>query len=90
MRPSASPSSRCSTLQRAPIHPNRLPREQLIAKAETGKIMSEVVDMLTLKYLHRNRYKDEAFKRIVRDMAADTGVKAFVRQARTIMSRPDS
>jgi pimeloyl-ACP methyl ester carboxylesterase len=62
----------------------------LIAKAETGKIMSEVVETLALKFLHRNRYKDEALKRIVRDMTADTGVEAFVRKVRTIMSRPDS
>ncbi len=64
-------------------------REELIAKAETGK-MSEVVETLMVKFLHRNRHKDEVLKRIVRDMAADTGVDAFVRQERTIMSRPDS
>ena len=64
-------------------------REKLIAKAETGK-MNEVVEALTLLYLHRNRHSDEALKRIVSDMAADTGVEAFVRQERAIMSRPDS
>jgi pimeloyl-ACP methyl ester carboxylesterase len=64
-------------------------REKLIAKAETGK-MSELVETLMLLFLHRNRHKDEAIKRIVHDMAADTGMEAFVRQERTIMSRPDS
>ncbi len=64
-------------------------REKLIAMAEEGKL-SEVVETLTPKFLHRNRHKDEALKRIVRDMAADTGAEAFVRQERTIMSRPDS
>jgi pimeloyl-ACP methyl ester carboxylesterase len=64
-------------------------REKLIAKAETGK-MNEVIEMLTPRFLHRDRHKDEALKRIVRDMAADTGIEAFVRQERTIMSRPDS
>ena len=33
---------------------------------------------------------NHAFKRVVRDMAADTGPEAFVRQQRAIMSRPDS
>jgi pimeloyl-ACP methyl ester carboxylesterase len=64
-------------------------REKLIAKAETGK-MNEIVDVLTPLYLHHDRHKDEALTRIVRDMAADTGGDAFVRQERTIMSRPDS
>ncbi len=78
-----------NTSARADIAEQISGREKLIAMAETGK-MSEVVETLTPKFLHRNRHKDEALKRIVRDMAADTGVESFVRQERTIMSRLDS
>jgi pimeloyl-ACP methyl ester carboxylesterase len=64
-------------------------RETLIAKAETGK-MSEVVETLMRKFLHRTCHRDEAINCVVRDMATDTGVKAFARQERAIVSRPDS
>jgi pimeloyl-ACP methyl ester carboxylesterase len=64
-------------------------REKFIAMAEAGKL-TEVVDTLTRLYLHRNRYNDNALKRVVQDMAADTGVEAFVRQQKAIMSRMDS
>jgi pimeloyl-ACP methyl ester carboxylesterase len=64
-------------------------REKFIAMAESGKL-SDVVDVLTPRFLHRNHQGDEALKRVVRDMAADTGPQAFVRQQRAIMSRPDS
>ncbi len=61
-------------------------REKFIAMAEAGKL-TEVVDTLTRVYLHRNRHNDDALKRVVQDMAADTGVEAFVRQQKAIMSR---
>jgi pimeloyl-ACP methyl ester carboxylesterase len=64
-------------------------REKFIAMAEAGKL-TEVVDTLTRVYLHRNRHNDDALKRVVQDMAADTGVEAFVRQQKAIMSRMDS
>jgi len=64
-------------------------REKLIAMTKAGKF-AEVVDLLTLRFLHRNRHNDEALKRVVRDMADETGVQAFVRQQKAIMSRPDS
>lgn len=64
-------------------------RENFIAMAEEGKL-TEVVDTLTRVYLHRNRHNDDALKRVVQDMAADTGVEAFVRQQKAIMSRMDS
>ena len=64
-------------------------RENFIAMAEAGKL-AEVVATLTPKFLHRNRHNDEPLKQVVRDMAADTGVEAFVRQQKAIMSRPDS
>jgi pimeloyl-ACP methyl ester carboxylesterase len=61
-------------------------REKFIAMAQAGKL-KDVVETLTPKFLHR---KDEALKAIVRAMAAETGVDAFVRQQKAIMSRPDS
>ncbi|MDP2408796.1 MAG: alpha/beta fold hydrolase [Pseudolabrys sp.] len=64
-------------------------REKFIAMAEAGKLM-DVVETLTPKFLHRSRHGDAALKRVVRDMAADTGTEAFVRQQKAIMSRPDS
>jgi pimeloyl-ACP methyl ester carboxylesterase len=64
-------------------------REKFIKLAEAGKL-SEVVDALTPRFLHRSRHNDEGLKQIVRDMAAETGADAFVRQTKAIMSRPDS
>ena len=64
-------------------------REKFIAMAEAGKL-NDVVEALTPRFLHRNHRGDEVLKRVVRDMAADTGAEAFVRQQRAIMSRPDS
>ena len=64
-------------------------REKFIAMAEAGKL-SEVVDALTPRFLHRSRQNDEGLKQTVRDMAAETGAEAFVRQTKAIMSRQDS
>jgi pimeloyl-ACP methyl ester carboxylesterase len=64
-------------------------REKFIAMAEAGKL-NDIVEALTPRFLHRSHHSDEMLKRVVRDMAADTGAEAFVRQQRAIMSRPDS
>ncbi len=64
-------------------------REKFIAMAQTGKL-ADVVDALIPRFLHRNRQNDETLKRVVRDMATDTGAEAFVRQQKAVMSRPDS
>ena len=64
-------------------------REKLIAMAAAGKL-ADVVEMLTPRFLHRSRHNDEALKRVVRDMAAETGADAFVCQQKAIMSRLDS
>ena len=64
-------------------------REKFIAMAEAGKLM-DIVETLTPKFLHRNHGGDERLKGIVRAMARDTGVEAFVKQERAIMGRPDS
>lgn len=64
-------------------------REKFIAMAEAGKL-SDVVDTLIPRFLHESRHGDTALVRTVRAMADDTGVEAFVRQERAIMTRPDS
>jgi pimeloyl-ACP methyl ester carboxylesterase len=64
----------------------RLPQ---IALAESGRL-SEVVEQLFPLFVHHDRQGDAALKRIVHAMAAETGPKAFVRQQKAIMSRPDA
>jgi pimeloyl-ACP methyl ester carboxylesterase len=64
-------------------------REKFIAMAQAGKL-NDVVETLTPRFLHRNHANNESLKRVVRDMAAETGAEAFVRQTKAIMSRPDS
>ena len=64
-------------------------REKFIAMAQAGKL-NDVVETLTPKFLHRDHAKDEGLKKIVRDMAHDTGPDAFVRQQKAIMNRHDS
>jgi pimeloyl-ACP methyl ester carboxylesterase len=64
-------------------------RKKFIAMAEAGKL-SEVVDTLAPRFLHRHRRDDSALNRLIRDMAAETGVEGFVRQVTAIMKRPDS
>ena len=64
-------------------------RETFIAMAEAGQLAA-VVDTLAPRFLHRDRRTDATLNRVIRDMAADTGVAAFVRQQRAIMTQPDS
>lgn len=64
-------------------------RHAFIAMAEDGRL-DEVVETLTLRYLHRDRHKDARLRGIVRAMAADTGPEAFIRQQQATISRPDS
>ena len=64
-------------------------REKFIAMAEAGRL-SEVVDTLAPRLVHKSRHGDAALVRVIRDMADDTGVTAFVQQERAIITRPDS
>jgi pimeloyl-ACP methyl ester carboxylesterase len=61
----------------------------LISMAESGRL-GEVTEALAKRYLHRTRWTDEALRGVLREMAADTGADAFVRQERAIIARPDS
>jgi len=64
-------------------------REKFIAMAQAGKL-HDIVETLTPRFLHRNRSSEEGLKRVVREMADDTGADAFVRQQKAIMARADS
>lgn len=64
-------------------------REKFMTMAQDGKL-PDVVDALIPRFLHRARHGDENLKRVVREMAADTGVEAFVRQEKALISRADS
>jgi pimeloyl-ACP methyl ester carboxylesterase len=77
------------TSARSDLPEQKVGREKFIAMAEAGKL-SDVVELLTPRFLHRSRHHDEALKRVLRDMAAETGPEAFVRQQKAIMSRPDA
>lgn len=77
------------TLARPDTPEQSAARHAFIAMAEDGRL-GEVVDTLTLRFLHRDRHKDTRLRNIVRAMAADTGPEAFIRQQQAIISRPDS
>lgn len=64
-------------------------RQKQIALAQAGKL-DDVVDALLPLFLHKDHLGDPSLVKIVREMAADTGPEAFVRQQRAIISRPDS
>jgi pimeloyl-ACP methyl ester carboxylesterase len=50
----------------------------------------EVVDTLYDTWVHPARATDRELRRLVRQMADDTGVEGFCRQQEAIMTRPDS
>jgi pimeloyl-ACP methyl ester carboxylesterase len=64
-------------------------RKVVIALARSGRY-AEVPDIAFPVYVHRNRHGDAALKQIVKTMAAETGVTAFLRQQAAIIGRPDS
>jgi pimeloyl-ACP methyl ester carboxylesterase len=64
-------------------------RQAPIALANSGRY-AEIPELAFPIYVHRNRHNDEALKRIVRTMAAETGVEAFLRQQQAIIGRLDS
>jgi pimeloyl-ACP methyl ester carboxylesterase len=64
-------------------------RKAVIALAKAGRY-AEVADIAFPIYVHHNRHQDMALKGLVRAMAEDTGMEAFLRQQQAIMSRPDS
>jgi pimeloyl-ACP methyl ester carboxylesterase len=64
-------------------------RKVVIGLAKSGRY-AEVPEIAFPVYVHRNRHGDAELKTIVRIMAAETGVEAFLRQQAAIIGRPDS
>ncbi|HUL92826.1 MAG TPA: alpha/beta fold hydrolase [Burkholderiales bacterium] len=64
-------------------------REGLISLAQRGRFIGVTQALLPL-LLHRSRLGDEKLVTTVKNMAANIGQEAFVRQERAIMSRADS
>lgn len=64
-------------------------RRVLMAMAKDGRY-GEIPELAFPLYVHKNRRGDAALKQIVRSMAEETGVDAFLRQQQAILSRPDS
>jgi pimeloyl-ACP methyl ester carboxylesterase len=78
-----------STLAPADTPKQTVRREGYLKLAQEGRfdgIIEERMPML----VHPDRQNDNALTAILRTMARDTGVEAFLRQQRAIMSRPDS
>jgi pimeloyl-ACP methyl ester carboxylesterase len=57
--------------------------------AQSGRY-GEIPDLSIPRYLNAKHQRDERLTAIVRQMIAETGPEAFVRQLQAIMSRPDS
>jgi pimeloyl-ACP methyl ester carboxylesterase len=64
-------------------------RKTQIAMAQSGRY-GEIPDLSIPRYLNAKHQRDERLAGIVRQMIAETGPEAFVRQLNAIMSRPDS
>jgi pimeloyl-ACP methyl ester carboxylesterase len=64
-------------------------RRRQIALAQEGRF-GAVVDMQFLLLVHRSRLDDDGLQTIVRLMADETGVEAFVREQTAIVERADS
>lgn len=64
-------------------------RKTQIAMAQSGRY-GEIADLAIPRYLNAKHQRDERLTTIVRQMIAETGPEAFVRQLNAIMSRPDS
>jgi pimeloyl-ACP methyl ester carboxylesterase len=63
-------------------------RQRQIELAQNGRL-AEIVDQQLPLFVHRDRRGDASLIEIVRVMAEETGVEAFVRQQRALMRRPD-
>jgi pimeloyl-ACP methyl ester carboxylesterase len=64
-------------------------RKMQIAMAQSDRY-GEIPDLSIPRYLNAKHQRDERLTAIVRQMIAETGPEAFMRQLNAIMSRPDS
>lgn len=66
-----------------------LRRRPAMELARSGRF-TQVADDSFLFFVHPDRYGDAALKGLVRTMAEETGVEAYLRQQQAIIGRPDS
>jgi pimeloyl-ACP methyl ester carboxylesterase len=64
-------------------------RQAPMAQARAGKLI-EVADESFVFFVHPDRHGDVALRDVVRAMAVETGVEAYLRQQQAIIARPDS
>jgi pimeloyl-ACP methyl ester carboxylesterase len=64
-------------------------RQSQIAMTKAGRY-GEIADLSMPRYVHPDRQNDAAITGAVRQMSAETGPEAFIRQLKAIMSRPES
>jgi pimeloyl-ACP methyl ester carboxylesterase len=64
-------------------------RKAPMTQARAGKLI-EVADDSFVLFVHPDRHGDVALRDVVRAMAEETGVEAFLRQQQAIIARPDS
>jgi pimeloyl-ACP methyl ester carboxylesterase len=64
-------------------------RRDFIALADRGRFLGVTEDLIKT-FVHPDRHDDGDFMALIKRMAQDVGPKAFVRQERAILSRPDS
>ena len=64
-------------------------RESQIAMTRAGRY-GEIADLSMPRYVHKNRQDDVAITGVVRQMIAETGPDAFIRQFTATISRPYS
>ena len=64
-------------------------RQAPMALARAGKLI-EVADESFVFFVHPGRHEDLALREVVRAMAEETGVEAYLRQQQAIIGRPDS
>jgi pimeloyl-ACP methyl ester carboxylesterase len=64
-------------------------RQAPMEMARTGRF-AKVAEGAFIFFVHPDRHGDVALKALVKTMADETGVEAYLRQQRAIMSRPES
>lgn len=64
-------------------------RTDFIALTEKGRFLG-VTEGLVKTFVHPDRHGDDELMALIKKMAQDIGKKAFIRQERAILSRPDS
>lgn len=64
-------------------------RQQLMKLAQTERGFTPVTNRMLPLMLHESRVKEVPLVNVIRDMANRTGVEAYLRQQRAIISRPD-